>query len=76
MSSCAAVARAIEAGINWFDTVLGYGQGKSETNLGRVPFGVRAKGVHVATKVRIADEIIRPGRRLRPVRRLRRAWSG
>lgn len=52
----AAVARAIEGGINWFDTAPGYGQGKSEENLGHVLSELGAKGVHVATKVRLTDE--------------------
>lgn len=50
----ATVARAIELGVNWFDTAAGYGEGKSETNLGRTlnELGM-ADLVHVATKVRI-----------------------
>ena len=32
----ATIGRAIEAGVNWFDTAAGYGQGQSEANLGRV----------------------------------------
>ena len=31
-----AVARAVDAGITFFDTAPGYGDGLSETNLGRV----------------------------------------
>ena len=31
-----AVARAMELGINYFDTASRYGGGRSETNLGRV----------------------------------------
>ena len=31
-----AVARAMELGINYFDTASQYGDGQSETNLGRV----------------------------------------
>ena len=31
-----AVARAMELGINYFDTAMSYGNGKSETNLGKV----------------------------------------
>jgi aryl-alcohol dehydrogenase-like predicted oxidoreductase len=50
------VRRAIELGVNWFDTAAGYGQGKSESSLGRVlqtlPSETRSQ-VHVATKVRI-----------------------
>src|SRR5579872_5214233 len=31
-----AIARAIAAGVNYFDTAVQYGDGESETNLGRV----------------------------------------
>ncbi|MCE9532884.1 MAG: aldo/keto reductase [Planctomycetes bacterium] len=53
----ATVAAAIKAGINWFDTAPGYGQGSSETNLGRVLAELRAsESVQIATKVRIPDD--------------------
>jgi aryl-alcohol dehydrogenase-like predicted oxidoreductase len=48
-----AVARAIEAGINYFDTAALYGNGESERNLGRVLKGLKA-GVVVGTKVRLS----------------------
>jgi L-galactose dehydrogenase/L-glyceraldehyde 3-phosphate reductase len=53
------VRRAVEAGINWFDTAPGYGQGRSETSLGRALRQVQpAAPVHVATKVRLeADQL-------------------
>ena len=52
-----AVGRALELGINYFDTAPSYGDGKSETNLGRVLTELRAEAV-VATKVRLgADDI-------------------
>jgi aryl-alcohol dehydrogenase-like predicted oxidoreductase len=55
----AAVARALEAGINWFDTAPGYGQGRSEANLGRVLEKLRAAGsVHLATKVRVPPDAL------------------
>jgi aryl-alcohol dehydrogenase-like predicted oxidoreductase len=47
-----AVARAIEAGINYFDTARMYGNGQSETNLGRVLEELRADVV-VGTKVQL-----------------------
>lgn len=47
-----AVARAIEAGINYFDTAPSYGDGQSEHNLGQVLHELRAN-VHVGTKVRV-----------------------
>ncbi len=51
------VARAIELGVNWFDTAATYGDGQSERNLGRALAELRAAGhVHVATKVRIMHE--------------------
>jgi aryl-alcohol dehydrogenase-like predicted oxidoreductase len=54
----ATVARALEAGINWFDTAPGYGQGRSETNLGRVLSELSAEGLHLATKVRVPEDAI------------------
>jgi aryl-alcohol dehydrogenase-like predicted oxidoreductase len=47
-----AVARAIDLGVNYFDTAPLYGDGRSEENLGRA---LRALGasVHVGTKVRL-----------------------
>lgn len=50
------IARAIEGGINYFDTAASYGDGESERNLGRVLKALRAKDVFVGTKVRIAPE--------------------
>lgn len=49
------VARAIELGINYFDTAVLYGDGKSETNLGSVLEELSAE-VIVGTKVRLRDE--------------------
>ena len=51
-----AVARAIELGINYFDTAAMYGNGESERNLGRVMKSLKPH-IRVGTKVRIpADE--------------------
>jgi aryl-alcohol dehydrogenase-like predicted oxidoreductase len=47
-----AVARAIELGINYFDTAPSYGDGESESNLGRVLAALKHEVV-VGTKVRI-----------------------
>lgn len=48
------VARAIECGINWFDTAAGYGQGRSEQNLGRALRKLNPRiPIHIATKVRL-----------------------
>jgi L-galactose dehydrogenase/L-glyceraldehyde 3-phosphate reductase len=47
-----ALEEAMAAGISYFDTAPGYGDGRSETNLGRVLAETRAKVV-VGTKVRL-----------------------
>lgn len=48
-----AVARALELGITYFDSAALYGNGASETNLGRVLAKLRPSPIVVATKVRI-----------------------
>jgi len=50
-----AVARAIEAGVNYFDTAVQYGNGESEKNLGRVLQKLKPAKVTVGTKVRLAS---------------------
>ena len=50
-----AVVRAMEAGINYFDTAALYGDGESEKNLGRVLKALKAD-VIVGTKVRLSAE--------------------
>jgi aryl-alcohol dehydrogenase-like predicted oxidoreductase len=47
------VARAVAAGVNYFDTAVLYGDGESESNLGRVLQKLKPAGVAVGTKVRI-----------------------
>ena len=47
-----AVARAVELGINYFDTAQMYGNGESERNLGRVLKALKPD-VYVGTKVRL-----------------------
>jgi aryl-alcohol dehydrogenase-like predicted oxidoreductase len=47
------VARAIAAGVNYFDTAVQYGDGESEKNLGRVLQKLKPAGVVVGTKVRV-----------------------
>ena len=51
------VRRAIELGINWFDTARTYGAGRSEENLGCcfAELGIRNQAA-VATKVRVLGE--------------------
>jgi aryl-alcohol dehydrogenase-like predicted oxidoreductase len=48
-----AVARAVELGVNYFDTAPLYGDGQSEVNLGAILRELRP-GVVVGTKVRLA----------------------
>jgi aryl-alcohol dehydrogenase-like predicted oxidoreductase len=51
------ISKALEYGINWFDTAAGYGGGQSEENLGRALAELGATDeAHVATKVRLAEE--------------------
>jgi aryl-alcohol dehydrogenase-like predicted oxidoreductase len=50
-----AVARALELGINYFDTAAMYGNGESEKNLGRVLKSLKPDIV-VGTKVRVPAE--------------------
>ena len=50
-----AVARALDAGINYFDTAVQYGNGASETNLGRVWAALKPTA-HVGTKIRFTRE--------------------
>ena len=47
------VARAIAAGINYFDTAVQYGNGESEKNLGRVLQNLKPANAVVGTKVRL-----------------------
>src|SRR6267142_3961036 len=47
-----AVGRALELGINYFDTAQMYGNGESERNLGRVLKALKPD-VYVGTKVRL-----------------------
>jgi len=48
------VARAIAAGVNYFDTAVQYGNGESEKNLGRILRKLKPANVAVGTKVRLA----------------------
>jgi len=49
-----AVARAVDLGLNYFDTAPLYGDGQSETNLGRVLRALKPR-VYVGTKFRVPD---------------------
>ena len=47
------IARALAAGVNYFDTAVQYGDGESEKNLGRVLRNLKPANVFVGTKVRL-----------------------
>jgi len=51
------VRRALDAGINFFDTAFAYGSGKSEENLGRI---LKDLGVNpvISTKIRLEAECV------------------
>jgi aryl-alcohol dehydrogenase-like predicted oxidoreductase len=48
-----AIARALEAGVNYFDTAVQYGNGESEKNLGAALRKLKPANPIVATKVRL-----------------------
>ena len=47
------VARALAAGVNYFDTAVQYGDGESEKNLGRILQTLKPANAIVGTKVRV-----------------------
>src|SRR6516225_9420150 len=47
------VARALDAGVNYFDTAVQYGDGESEKNLGRILQNLKPANAIVGTKVRV-----------------------
>jgi L-galactose dehydrogenase/L-glyceraldehyde 3-phosphate reductase len=51
-----AVARALEVGVNYFDTAVQYGDGESEKNLGRALAKLKPRNAIVGTKVRLRSE--------------------
>jgi aryl-alcohol dehydrogenase-like predicted oxidoreductase len=48
-----AIGRALDAGVNYFDTAVQYGMGESEKNLGRILKKLKPKDAAVGTKVRL-----------------------
>ncbi len=48
-----AIARALDAGVNYFDTAVAYGNGESEKNLGRILHELKPANAIVGTKVRL-----------------------
>ncbi|HWO43189.1 MAG TPA: aldo/keto reductase [Candidatus Eisenbacteria bacterium] len=53
----AAVRRALDRGINYFDTAFAYGLGKSEENLGRILRDLGAQAI-VSTKIRLEADAL------------------
>jgi len=51
-----AIARALDAGVNYFDTAALYGNGESEKNLGRILNKLKPGNAIVGTKVRIPHD--------------------
>jgi len=51
-----ALGRALDAGVNYFDTAVQYGNGESERNLGRALKKLKSADVLVGTKVRVPPE--------------------
>jgi aryl-alcohol dehydrogenase-like predicted oxidoreductase len=49
------VARALDVGVNYFDTAVQYGDGESEKNLGRVLRALKPANAIVGTKVRLPE---------------------
>src|SRR5438270_5209180 len=47
------IARALDAGVNYFDTAVQYGDGASEHNLGRVLKQLKPTAAIIGTKVRL-----------------------
>jgi aryl-alcohol dehydrogenase-like predicted oxidoreductase len=50
------IARAIDAGVNYFDTAVQYGNGESEKNLGRILQKLKPVTAIVGTKVRLPSD--------------------
>src|SRR5262249_50973355 len=50
------VAKALAAGVNYFDTAVQYGDGESEKNLGRILQNLKPANAVVGTKVRIPPD--------------------
>ena len=60
-----AVARALDVGVNYFDTAVQYGNGESEKNLGRILQSLKPANAVVGTKVRLPSAEFGPHRRRR-----------
>src|SRR5262249_38444931 len=54
-----AIARALDVGVNYFDTAVAYGNGESEKNLGLILHELKPKNAIVGTKVRLPSATFR-----------------
>lgn len=54
------IARALDAGINWFDVAPAYGDGRAETLLGQALARRSRESIHICTKVGIAPRQVGP----------------
>jgi aryl-alcohol dehydrogenase-like predicted oxidoreductase len=50
------IGRALDAGVNYFDTAVLYGNGESEKNLGRILARLKPRDAVVGTKVRLPPD--------------------
>jgi aryl-alcohol dehydrogenase-like predicted oxidoreductase len=50
------IGKALDAGVNYFDTAVQYGNGASERNLGRVLKALKPKGAVIGTKIGFRPE--------------------
>jgi aryl-alcohol dehydrogenase-like predicted oxidoreductase len=51
-----AISRALDAGVNYFDTAVAYGNGESEKNIGRILNKLKPRDAYVGTKVRLPPD--------------------
>lgn len=74
-SIVAAIRRAVECGVNYFDTAAGYGEGRSERVFGEALEDVDPGSIFLATKVGVGqgDGSVRRSLQ-RSLRNLRRDW--
>jgi aryl-alcohol dehydrogenase-like predicted oxidoreductase len=53
-----AIGRALDVGVNYFDTAVQYGNGESEKNLGRILKALKPQEAVVGTKVRLPPNTV------------------
>src|SRR4051812_2724533 len=71
-AQAAVLRRALDHGVNWIDTAAGYGDGRSESGIGRALSRLgAAERMHVATKVRLTPDDLAD-----PLTAVRRSLAG